>query len=149
MWRKRSKWFQFVPWMLCDINLIWMLLPTITLGSNKFLKEHSYFLIPAFFTRFFFQFFFTLLKNRKVLKILWKRWKNASSEIVSTHCELNATHWWSTFTISFAAGFEFFESANGVILCPGDEHGLLPSRLFAKVVHKKGPKHKGRSSTEI
>merc|ERR1712204_56542 len=41
------------------------------------------------------------------------------------------------------AGFEFFESANGVILCPGDEHGLLPTRLFAKVVHKKGNKHKG------
>ena len=49
--------------------------------------------------------------------------------------------------ISFAAGFEFFESANGVILCPGDEHGLLPTRLFAKVVHKKGTRHKGKGSS--
>ena len=41
----------------------------------------------------------------------------------------------------FSAGFEFFESANGVILCPGDENGVLPSSLFAKVVHRK----KGKS----
>ena len=42
----------------------------------------------------------------------------------------------TTFSISFAAGFEFFQSANGVILCPGDQNGILPASLFAKVVHK-------------
>jgi hypothetical protein len=36
-----------------------------------------------------------------------------------------------------SAGFEFYESANGVILCSGDENGTLPSTLFAKVVHRK------------
>ena len=47
--------------------------------------------------------------------------------------------------IYFSAGFEFFESANGVILCAGDEHGVLPTSLFAKVVHKKATRHiKGR-----
>ena len=139
MWRKRSKWFQFVPWMLCDINLIWMLVPTITLGSNNFWRIIPIFLLLRFHHIFY---HFSYITKK------WNRLKNLV-KIIWTHYKLNATHWWSTFTISFAAGFEFFESANGVILCPGDEHGLLPSRLFAKVVHKKGPKHKGRSSTEI
>ncbi|TRY78159.1 hypothetical protein TCAL_15332, partial [Tigriopus californicus] len=35
-------------------------------------------------------------------------------------------------------GFEFFESANGVILCPGnDERGVLPSTYFKKVIQVK------------
>ena len=40
------------------------------------------------------------------------------------------------------AGFEFFQSANGVILCPGDENGRLPATLFAKVIRKKEPRKK-------
>ena len=44
---------------------------------------------------------------------------------------------------SFSDGFEFFESANKVILCPGDEKGFLPPKYFKKVVHrKKGRKKK-------
>ena len=39
--------------------------------------------------------------------------------------------------LHFPAGFEFFQSANGVILCEGDENGRLPAELFAKVVHRK------------
>ena len=34
------------------------------------------------------------------------------------------------------AGFEFYESTNGVILCPGDENGTLPSKFFKKVTPK-------------
>jgi 2'-phosphotransferase len=34
------------------------------------------------------------------------------------------------------AGYEFFESSNGVILCPGDENGTLPSKFFNKVTPK-------------
>ena len=41
----------------------------------------------------------------------------------------------------FSAGFEFYESANGVILCPGDENGILPTSLFAKVVQRKKGKN--------
>ena len=41
-----------------------------------------------------------------------------------------------TFSV-FPAGFEFFQSANGVILCAGDENGFLPTNLFTKVVHRK------------
>ena len=40
-------------------------------------------------------------------------------------------------TFCFSAGFEFFESANGVILCPGDERGFLPKEYFKKVVDRK------------
>ena len=36
-----------------------------------------------------------------------------------------------------SAGLEFFESANGVILCGGDQNGVIPPNLFAKVVHRK------------
>ena len=34
---------------------------------------------------------------------------------------------------AMAAGYEFFESANGVILCPGDENGTLSTDFFEKV----------------
>ena len=34
-------------------------------------------------------------------------------------------------------GFEFFESTNGVILCPGDEKGTLPIKYFKKVTPPK------------
>ena len=30
-------------------------------------------------------------------------------------------------------GFEFYESSNGVILCPGDINGTLPAKFFKKV----------------
>ena len=33
-------------------------------------------------------------------------------------------------------GFEFFESTNGVILCPGDKEGTLPTKYFQKVTPK-------------
>ena len=33
-------------------------------------------------------------------------------------------------------GYEFFESSNGVILCPGNENGTLPSKFFKKVTPK-------------
>ena len=45
------------------------------------------------------------------------------------------------FLFFFSAGFEFYESANGVILCPGDENGILPTSLFAKVVQRKKGKN--------
>jgi RNA:NAD 2'-phosphotransferase (TPT1/KptA family) len=32
------------------------------------------------------------------------------------------------------AGFEFYESLNKVILCPGNNEGFLPSRFFQKVI---------------
>lgn len=35
-----------------------------------------------------------------------------------------------------ADGYEFFESANKVILCPGNALGYLPTEYFQKVVHK-------------
>lgn len=35
-----------------------------------------------------------------------------------------------------AGGFEFFESANGVILCSGDEKGILPLDCFARVADR-------------
>jgi 2'-phosphotransferase len=31
-------------------------------------------------------------------------------------------------------GFEFYVSANNVVLCPGDEHGFLPPKYFRSVV---------------
>ena len=34
-------------------------------------------------------------------------------------------------------GFEFFESSNGVILCPGDINGILPVKFFKKVTPHK------------
>ena len=34
-------------------------------------------------------------------------------------------------------GFEFFESSNGVILCPGDKNGILPVKFFKKVTPHK------------
>ena len=34
-------------------------------------------------------------------------------------------------------GFEFYESSNGVILCPGDINGTLPSKFFKKVTPPK------------
>jgi 2'-phosphotransferase len=34
-------------------------------------------------------------------------------------------------------GYEFFESPNGVILCPGNSMGVLPTEYFLKVVNKK------------
>ena len=34
-------------------------------------------------------------------------------------------------------GFEFFESSNGVILCPGDINGVLPVKYFKKVTPHK------------
>ena len=46
-----------------------------------------------------------------------------------------------TLIFFFSAGFEFYESANGVILCPGDENGILPTSLFAKVVQRKKGKN--------
>jgi 2'-phosphotransferase len=30
-------------------------------------------------------------------------------------------------------GYKFFESKNGVILCPGDENGYLPASYFSKI----------------
>ncbi len=39
---------------------------------------------------------------------------------------------------SFPAGFSFFESANKVILCPGDKSGFLPVEYFEKVLLVKG-----------
>ena len=35
------------------------------------------------------------------------------------------------------AGYEFFESANGVILCSGDENGTLSTNFFEKVIPRK------------
>ena len=35
------------------------------------------------------------------------------------------------------AGYEFYESANGVILCSGDENGTLSTSFFEKVVPRK------------
>jgi len=32
-----------------------------------------------------------------------------------------------------ADGFKFYRSANDVILCPGDENGLLPPKYFSEV----------------
>jgi 2'-phosphotransferase len=34
---------------------------------------------------------------------------------------------------ALADGFKFYRSANNVILCPGNEAGILPARYFAKV----------------
>ena len=34
-------------------------------------------------------------------------------------------------------GFEFYESSNGVILCPGDTNGMLPTKFFKKVTPPK------------
>ena len=34
-------------------------------------------------------------------------------------------------------GFEFFESSNGVILCPGDINGILPVKFFKKVAPQR------------
>ena len=36
-----------------------------------------------------------------------------------------------------ADGFAFFESANGVVLCAGDQRGFLPPRYFKRAVHRK------------
>ena len=33
-----------------------------------------------------------------------------------------------------AAGYEFFESSNGVILCSGDDKGTLSTTYFEKVI---------------
>ena len=33
-------------------------------------------------------------------------------------------------------GFEFYESSNGVILCPGDDNGTLPTKYFKAVTPK-------------
>jgi len=41
------------------------------------------------------------------------------------------------FVKSTQAGFEFFESANGVILCSGNEKGILPVGCFEKIVQRK------------
>lgn len=35
-------------------------------------------------------------------------------------------------------GLQFFKSANNVILCAGNEHGIIPVECFAKVVDLKG-----------
>ena len=51
--------------------------------------------------------------------------------------------------LHFLAGFEFFQSANGVILCAGDENGRLPAELFAKVVHRKRGKLRFRKFTVV
>lgn len=34
---------------------------------------------------------------------------------------------------AFTDGFKFYESDNGVILCPGDEHGWLPSTYIKEI----------------
>lgn len=34
-------------------------------------------------------------------------------------------------------GIEFFESENGVILCPGNEQGILETKYFTKVLDVK------------
>ena len=36
-----------------------------------------------------------------------------------------------------ADGLAFFESANGVVLCAGDQRGFLPPRYFRRAVHRK------------
>jgi len=41
------------------------------------------------------------------------------------------------FAKATQAGFEFYESANGVILCPGDERGILPTNCFDRIVNRK------------
>ena len=38
----------------------------------------------------------------------------------------------------FADGFKFFLSANNVILCPGNEDGILPPKYF-KAVYQRHP----------
>lgn len=37
-------------------------------------------------------------------------------------------------------GFQFYRSANGVILTPGNEHGILPTEYFEKVTEISHPK---------
>lgn len=40
-----------------------------------------------------------------------------------------------THTSTFSAdGYQFFQSANDVILCPGNKQGVLPSDYFSKVI---------------
>ena len=39
----------------------------------------------------------------------------------------------------FIDGFDFFCSANNVILCAGNSEGILPSKYFAQVIdHRTG-----------
>lgn len=38
---------------------------------------------------------------------------------------------------SFADGFSFMLSANGVILCPGNSEGILPAQYFSQVIDRR------------
>lgn len=47
---------------------------------------------------------------------------------------------------AMAAGIKFFRSANGVILTPGDENGLVAPSLFDKVLTSDGKTLSGGST---